>query len=179
MQALACAMTGDHPGRCCLVVSSRADAPGLAKAAALGLPIAVATGGDRAAFEADLHRLLIAAGAEVLCLAGFMRILSPDFVARWSGRILNIHPSLLPKYPGLNTHARALAAGDSQAGCTVHLVTPDLDAGPVLDQARVPVMPDDDAATLAGRVLVEEHSLYARALRAFLMKLDEKLTADN
>ena len=96
-----------------------------------------------------------------------MRILTPDFVQRFAGRMLNIHPSLLPNYPGLDTHARAIAAGDAEAGCTVHLVTPELDAGPALGQARVPILPGDDAATLAARVLVQEHRLYPAVLRRF------------
>jgi len=104
---------------------------------------------------------------DIICLAGFMRVLTPGFVARFAGRMLNIHPSLLPKYPGLHTHARALAAGDAQAGCSVHLVTPELDAGPILGQARVPVLPGDTEATLAARVLEAEHRLYPAVLRRF------------
>jgi len=123
--------------------------------------------GDRVAFEAALLEPLLAAEPDILCLAGFMRVLTPGFVARFKGRMLNIHPSLLPKYPGLHTHQRALEAGDAEAGATVHLVTPELDAGPVLGQVRVPVMPDDTAETLAARVLVEEHRLYPAVLRRF------------
>ncbi len=104
---------------------------------------------------------------DILCLAGFMRILTPDFIARYKGRMLNIHPSLLPKYRGLNTHARALAAGDAEHGCTVHEVTADLDDGPILGQARVPVLPGDDAESLAARVLAQEHRLYPAVLRRF------------
>jgi phosphoribosylglycinamide formyltransferase-1 len=107
------------------------------------------------------------AGAEINALAGYMRLLSDEFVAEWRGRIVNIHPSLLPKYKGLDTHARAIAAGDGEAGCSVHIVTEELDAGEVLGQARVPVLPDDDAETLAARVLVEEHRLYPRVLADF------------
>jgi phosphoribosylglycinamide formyltransferase-1 len=103
-----------------------------------------------------------------LCLAGIMRVLTPDFVRRFEGRMLNIHPSLLPKYPGLHTHQRALDAGDTQAGCTVHEVTAELDAGPVLGQAVVPVLPDDTADMLAARVLVQEHHLYPQVLRRFV-----------
>jgi phosphoribosylglycinamide formyltransferase-1 len=113
--------------------------------------------------QAELDR----AGADLICLAGFMRILTPRFVTAWAGRMLNIHPSLLPKYPGLHTHARALAAGDAEAGCSVHEVTADLDAGPVLGQARVPVQPDDTADTLSARVLVQEHRLYPAVLDRF------------
>lgn len=171
MVALADSMSGDHPGRPCLVLSNVPGAGGLAKAAARGIPTAVVDHrdhADRTSFEDALHARLIEAGAEVICLAGFMRILNPGFVARWQGRMLNIHPSLLPRYPGLDTHARALAAGDAEAGCSVHLVTAELDAGPVLGQARVPVQPGDTPRTLAARVLKEEHRLYPRALREFL-----------
>ena len=108
------------------------------------------------------------AAPDIICLAGFMRILTPDFVNRWQGKMLNIHPSLLPKYRGLNTHARAIAAGDSQAGCTVHVVTGDLDDGPILGQAHVPIESDDTPDTLAARVLVEEHRLYPMVLRRFV-----------
>jgi phosphoribosylglycinamide formyltransferase-1 len=121
--------------------------------------------GDRAAFEAALDAELSKAAPDILCLAGFMRILTPGFVARRAGTILNIHPSLLPKYPGLDTHARAIAAGDAEAGCSVHEVTGALDAGPLLGQARVPVRPDDTAGTLAARVLEREHVLYPAVLR--------------
>lgn len=163
-------MTGDHPARCVLVASSAPDAGGIARAAAKGVPVAALdhrAHGGRAGFEAALQARLEAAGAEIVALAGFMRILSPAFVARWGGRMLNVHPSLLPLYPGLHTHARALAAGDGQAGCTVHEVTADLDAGPILGQARVPVLPGDTADTLAARVLVAEHRLYPVVLRRF------------
>jgi phosphoribosylglycinamide formyltransferase-1 len=124
-------------------------------------------GRDRAAFEAALLQPILAAQPDILCLAGFMRILTADFVRHFAGRMLNIHPSLLPKYPGLHTHQRALDAGDTQAGCTVHEVTADLDAGPILGQARVPVAPGDNAETLAARVLVMEHRLYPAVLRRF------------
>ena len=171
MVALVDSMTGDHPARASLVLANDPEAGGLAKAAARGVPVAVLDhrrfGPDRAAFEAALQAQLDRAGAEIVCLAGFMRILTGDFVRRWQARMLNIHPSLLPKYPGLNTHARALAAGDAQAGCTVHEVTEKLDAGPVLGQARVPVLPGDTAETLAARVLAQEHILYPAVLRRF------------
>jgi phosphoribosylglycinamide formyltransferase-1 len=164
-------MTGGHPARPVLVLSNVPGAGGLERARELGVPTAVVDhrvfGGDRAAFEAALDAALNAAGPDILCLAGFMRILTPAFVARHEGRILNIHPSLLPKYPGLDTHARALAAGDAEAGCSVHVVTGDLDAGPLLGQARVPVLPDDTGATLAARVLEMEHVLYPAVLRRF------------
>ncbi|TJZ91765.1 phosphoribosylglycinamide formyltransferase [Paracoccus gahaiensis] len=164
-------MTGDHPARPVLVASNDPQAGGLARAAALGVPTAAVDHRDfprdRAGFEAALLQPLLAADPDIICLAGFMRILTPAFVQRFAGRMLNIHPSLLPKYPGLATHARAIAAGDAQAGCTVHLVTPELDAGPVLGQARVPVLPGDDADALAARVLVQEHRLYPAVLRRF------------
>jgi phosphoribosylglycinamide formyltransferase 1 len=118
----------------------------------------------KSAFEAALATRLTSASVEIVCLAGFMRVLSPSFVERWRGRMLNIHPSLLPNLRGLNTHARALAQGLSEHGCTVHLVTAELDAGPILAQARVPVLPSDDVAALAARVLEEEHRIYPQAL---------------
>jgi phosphoribosylglycinamide formyltransferase 1 len=118
----------------------------------------------KSAFEAALATRLTSASVEIVCLAGFMRVLSPAFVERWRGRMLNIHPSLLPNLRGLNTHARALAQGLSEHGCTVHLVTAELDAGPILAQARVPVLPSDDVAALAARVLEEEHRIYPQAL---------------
>ncbi|MBU2958326.1 phosphoribosylglycinamide formyltransferase [Paracoccus sp. 1_MG-2023] len=165
-------MTGDHPARPVLVASNDPAAGGLARAAGLGVPTAAVDHrdfrGDREGFEDALLRPIMAASPDVICLAGFMRILTPDFVQRFDGRMLNIHPSLLPKYPGLNTHARAIEAGDAQAGCTVHEVIPELDAGPILGQANVPIMPGDDAAALAARVLVQEHRLYPAVLRRFV-----------
>ncbi|WP_131673578.1 phosphoribosylglycinamide formyltransferase [Paracoccus marinus] len=164
-------MTGDHPARPVLVASNDPAAAGLDRAAALGVPTAAVDhrpfGRDRAAFEAALLEPLLAARPDILCLAGFMRILTPAFVVRFEGRMLNIHPSLLPAYPGLHTHARALDAGDAVAGCSVHLVTPELDDGPILGQARVPVEPGDTAESLAARVLVAEHRLYPAVLRRF------------
>jgi phosphoribosylglycinamide formyltransferase 1 len=171
MLALVRSMTGDHPARPCLVLSNDPSAAGLARAAALGIPTVAVDhrpfGRDRAAFEAALLPHLEAARPDILALAGFMRVLTPDFVARFAGRMLNIHPSLLPKYPGLNTHARALEAGDTEAGCSVHIVTPELDCGPILGQARVPVLPADTTASLAARVLEQEHRLYPEVLRRF------------
>lgn len=171
MLALLRDMVGDHPARAVLVASNDPEAAGLARAAALGAPVAAVDhrgfGKDRASFEAALLEPVLAAEPDILCLAGFMRVLTPAFVARFEGRMLNIHPSLLPKYPGLHTHARALAAGDTEAGCTVHEVTPVLDAGPVLGQARVPVLAGDSEADLAARVLVQEHLLYPAVLRRF------------
>ncbi len=171
MLALLRSMTADHPARAVLVAANDPAAGGLARAAALGVATAAVDhrpfGGDRSAFEAELLRHIDAARPDILCLAGFMRVLTPGFVARFQGRMLNIHPSLLPKYPGLHTHARALAAGDAQAGCTVHEVTAELDAGPLLGQARVPVLPGDSEDALAARVLTMEHRLYPAVLRRF------------
>lgn len=164
-------MVDEHPARAVLVASNDPSAAGLAKAQAMGVPVVAvdhrAFKGDRAAFEAALLKPLLAAAPDILCLAGFMRVLTPAFVKRFEGRMLNIHPSLLPKYPGLNTHARALEAGDTEAGCTVHEVTAVLDDGPILGQARVPVLPDDTPETLSARVLTREHELYPAVLRRF------------
>ena len=178
MVALAKSMTGDHPGRPVLVLSSEPDAGGIEKASALDIPSAAIDRrnfSDRASFEAAITDRLVDAGAEVICLAGFMRILSPEFTQAWAGRILNIHPSLLPKYPGLNTHARAIEAGDAEAGCTVHLVTEELDRGPLLGQARIAIEPDDTPDALARRVLVFEHRLYPAVLRRFLSGIHQPL----
>lgn len=125
------------------------------------------TGIGKPAYEAALDEALRLAGVEVIALAGYMRLLSDAFVGKWRGRILNIHPSLLPKYKGLDTHARAIAAGDAVAGCSVHLVTEELDGGEVLGQAEVPILPGDTAETLAARVLTAEHRLYPRILAEF------------
>lgn len=162
-------MAGNHPARPVLVLSSDPGASGLQKAAAMGVP-AVAVdhgnfGRNREAFEAAMLPHIEAARPDLLCLAGFMRILTPDFISRFQGRIINIHPSLLPKYKGLDTHKRALAAGDREHGCTVHRVTAELDDGPILGQARVPVRPGDTPDTLAARVLEREHQLYPAVLR--------------
>jgi len=170
MLALVRDMVGDHPARPVLVASNDPGALGLVKAAGLGLPVAAVdhrSFADRAAFEAALLREIEAVSPDIVCLAGFMRILTTGFVRRFQGRMLNIHPSLLPKYPGLHTYARTLQAGDAEAGCTVHEVTADLDAGPILGQARVPVLPGDDEASLAARVLSAEHQLYPAVLRRF------------
>ena len=153
-----------------LVLANDPDAGGLAKAAARNIPTAVVNHrdfADRAGFEAAIQTKLSQAGAELVCLAGFMRILTGDFTRQWDDRMLNIHPSLLPKYKGLNTHARAIDAGDDLHGCSVHLVTADLDDGPVLGQARVPVLPNDTPQTLATRVLAMEHQLYPAVLQRF------------
>ncbi len=154
-----------------LVVSNDPEAGGLAIATSKGVATLAVDhrpfGKDRAAHEAAIQAGLDAEGIEVVALAGYMRLLTPWLVNRWEGRMLNIHPSLLPKYPGLDTHARAIAAGDVEAGCTVHLVTEGVDEGPVIAQQAVPIVPDDTPATLAQRVLNAEHALYPRALAAF------------
>ena len=171
MRALIDSMTGDHPARCVLVASNDPAAAGLTLAAARGIATAAVEHrpfhGDRAAFEAALLQPILAANPDIICLAGFMRVLTRGFVNRFAGRMLNIHPSLLPKYPGLHTHQRALDAGDQVAGCTVHKVTPVLDDGPILGQATVPILPGDTADTLSARVLVAEHRLYPACLRRF------------
>lgn len=171
MVALLDSMSGDHPARPCLVLSNDEHAGGLKKAAERGVATAWVDhrpfNGDRAAFEAELIKPILAAKPDIVCLAGFMRVLTGDFVSQFQGRMLNIHPSLLPKYKGLNTHARALEAGDSEHGCSVHEVTAALDDGPILGQARVPVLANDTPATLAARVLVQEHRLYPAVLRRF------------
>lgn len=156
----------DCPYEVALVVSNRPDAPGLAYAAAHGIPQFAAShkGMTREAFDRLIDGALRDAGADYVALAGYMRVLSPWFVTAWAGRLVNIHPSLLPAYKGLDTHARAIAAGDARHGCTVHLVTEALDDGPILAQAEVPVLPGDDEEALAQRVLIEEHRLYPRAL---------------
>jgi formyltetrahydrofolate-dependent phosphoribosylglycinamide formyltransferase len=158
-----------YPAEVALVLANRADAAGLPVAAAMGIETVALPHRDfpgREAFEAALDRELRARAIDLVALAGFLRILTPGFIRGWEGRILNIHPSLLPKYQGLDTHARALAAGDREAGCTVHVVTERLDDGPILAQARVPVLPGDTPDTLAARVLAEEHRLYPPAVAA-------------
>lgn len=171
MVALAESMAGGHPARPVLVLSNVPEAGGLAKAHAMGIATAVVDhkpfGKDREAFEAALTAALEAAAPDIICLAGFMRILTPGFTARWAGKMLNIHPSLLPKYRGLHTHARAIEAGDTEAGCTVHEVTAELDGGPILGQARVAIRPDDTPDSLAARILPWEHQLYPAVLRRF------------
>ena len=172
MEALARSMEApDHPAAPCLVLSNVPGAGGLARAAARGIPVATVdhrdVPRDRRGFEGELDAVLQAHAPDILCLAGFMRVLTAEFVEGWQGRILNIHPSLLPKYRGLDTHARALAAGDAEHGCTVHEVTAALDDGPILGQARLEVRSDDTPDTLAARVLALEHRLYPAVLRRF------------
>lgn len=159
------------PGRCAAVISNRPDAAGLAWAAARGVPTAVVDHkayAGREAFDRALGDEIERHRPALVLLAGFMRVLGHAFVERFAGRMLNIHPSLLPSFPGLHTHAAALAAGVKVHGCTVHFVTPSLDCGPIVVQAAVPVMTDDDEAALATRVLTQEHIVYAEAARWFL-----------
>jgi len=158
----------DFPARIALVLSNEPDAPGLTWAADRGLATAVVHHrrfDSREAFEAALDERLRAAGAQLVCLAGFMRLLTAGFVDAWSDRLINIHPALLPAFKGLHTHDRALAAGVRIHGCTVHLVWPEMDSGPIIAQAAVPVLADDTVETLSARVLAEEHRLYPLALR--------------
>jgi len=170
---------GELPIHIRAVISNRADAYGLTRAAAAGIPTRVLSHKDfptRAAYDQALSALLEAVDPGLVVLAGFMRILTPGFVAGFHGRMFNIHPSLLPKYPGLHTHQRALDAGDTEHGATVHFVTDELDGGPAVLQARVPVLPGDDAERLAARVLAQEHRIYPLAVRWFAtgrLRLDD------
>jgi len=173
----------EWPGEPVLVISNRPDAHGLQVAAEAGLATSTIDnrdfGADREAFERQLDSELNRHGIEFIALAGFMRVLTPWFVDRWAGRLVNIHPSLLPKYPGLDTHARAIDAGDTVAGCSVHHVTAGVDEGEVIARASVPVMQGDTPDTLAARVLEQEHTLYPRALAAALRAYcDTRLRAE-
>lgn len=172
MVRLAEDMSGDdHPARPVLVLSNNPDAGGLVKAAQMGIATEVVDHrdfkGDREGFERKLISVIDPYAPDILALAGFMRILTEEFVTHYAGRVLNIHPSLLPKYKGLHTHARAIEAGDKEAGCSVHEVTAELDGGPILGQARVPIVAGDTSDDLAARVLVQEHKLYPAVLRRF------------
>lgn len=164
------AAASDCPYTVALVASDKPEAAGLAWAAERGVPTFAQSpkGMPKADYEAKIDAALRDAGVEAIALAGYMRLLSDDFVGRWRGRIVNIHPSLLPKYKGLDTHARAIAAGDAEAGASVHIVTEELDGGEVLGQARVPILAGDTADTLAARVLAEEHKLYRETLAHWL-----------
>ncbi len=168
MQALIeAARRPDYPAEIVAVISNRPDAAGIERASAAGISTAVVDHKafrGREAFEAALQEKLRACGAELVCLAGFMRLLTASFVTAWHDRLINIHPSLLPAFPGLDTHARALAAGVRFTGCTVHFVRAEMDSGPIIVQAAVPLRPDDDEAALAARVLDAEHRAYPLAL---------------
>jgi phosphoribosylglycinamide formyltransferase-1 len=166
---IAAARDDDYPAEIALVLSNRPDAPGLANAKSQGITTAVVDhtqyGKDREAFERALQDALIAHRIDLVCLAGFMRLLTPWFVGQWQGRMLNIHPALLPAFKGLHTHERALEAGVKTHGATVHFVSPEMDSGPIIAQAEVPVLPGDTPDTLAARVLEAEHRIYPQALR--------------
>jgi phosphoribosylglycinamide formyltransferase-1 len=162
------AQAPDYPAEIVIVISNEPDAAGLAFATSHGIPTVVVNHrnySSRETFAEAIEAETFTAGVEIVCLAGFMRLLATPFVERWRGRMLNVHPSLLPAYKGLNTHARALAEGAKMHGCTVHFVAPELDSGPVILQAEVPVLPGDDERSLAARVLKEEHRIYPEALR--------------
>jgi phosphoribosylglycinamide formyltransferase-1 len=165
----------DFPGEIVLVVASRMEAEGLGIARELGIETALVDqvrfrreNRDREAYDAELHHVLTRANVEFVCLAGFMRILSSGFVRKWEGRIVNIHPSLLPAFRGLKPQRQALEAGVKVTGCTVHYVVPELDAGPTIAQAEVPVLDGDTEASLTARILEAEHKLYPAALRKVL-----------
>ncbi len=160
------------PYEIALVASNNPEAPGLTLAAAEGIPTFAHShkGLKRAEFDAIIDRELRKAGADYIALAGYMRLLSPEFVAGWQGRMLNVHPSLLPKYKGLDTHQRAIDAGDSHGGCSIHIVTADLDDGPVLGQIEVAILPGDTAESLAARTLFAEHQLYPAVLADFVTR---------
>ena len=166
-------MQGDHPAMPALIVTNQPNAGVIQQAERFGVACEVIDhkpyAGDRTAFETEIQNRLIPYQIDMICLAGFMRVLTAGFTDHWSGRMLNIHPSLLPKYKGLNTHARAIEAGDKRAGCTVHEVTAELDDGPILGQISVPILSGDTSAELAARVLVQEHQLYPAVLKRFAM----------
>ncbi len=168
----AAAADANFPAELVVVLSNEPSAAGLTLASDAGIPSVCIDhrpfGGNREAHERAMHDVLLSHGVSLLCLAGYMRLLTPFLVGAWQGRMLNIHPSLLPAFPGLHTHERALAAGAKIHGCTVHLVTDIMDEGPILAQAAVPVLRGDTAETLAARVLAQEHRLYPAALKAFV-----------
>ncbi|MCL6706782.1 phosphoribosylglycinamide formyltransferase [Pseudomonas sp. R2.Fl] len=187
MALLAATSAPDYPAEIVAVISDKPDAGGLAKAAAEGVPTFAferKAYADKAGHEAAILARLDELKPDFLCLAGYMRLLSGDFIGRYEGRILNIHPSLLPLFPGLHTHERAIEAGMRVSGCTVHFVTPGMDEGPVIGQAAVPVLPGDTPDALAARVLTVEHRLYPEALRrvasgAVAMSRDGRVSSEN
>lgn len=169
MLALLQAFPASNPvGRVALVISNKQDAKALELARGAGVDARYVPWPDRASFEEEAGRLLRDAKIDVVCLAGFMRLLSPAFTSAWAGRLVNVHPSLLPAFPGLDAHGQALRAGVSETGCSVHLVDAGMDSGPVILQRRVKVLPGDDSDALAARVLIEEHEAYPEALRRLL-----------
>jgi len=170
LQALIDSQSDSNPARIGAVISNRADAYGLQRAQAAGIPTQVLSHrefADREAFDTALMAAIDAFQPDLVVLAGFMRILTPGFVRHYQGRLLNIHPSLLPRHKGLDTHNRAVAAGDTEHGCSVHFVTEELDGGPVAIQAAIPIRPDESVAQLTDRVHVEEHRIYPLAVRWF------------
>jgi phosphoribosylglycinamide formyltransferase-1 len=182
MSLVEAARDKDFPAEIVGVISNRPQAAGIGWAAGQGIATSIVDHkafATREAFEAELDKALVASKAEIVALAGFMRLMTPGFVARWQDRMINIHPSLLPAFKGLHTHERALAAGVKVAGCTVHYVRPEMDAGPIVAQAAVPVLSGDTAATLSARVLAAEHRIYPAALRLVasgrIHCLDEKI----
>jgi len=179
MEALVRDMAGDHPATPVLVLANTPNAGGLAKAKAHGIPAACVDHrpfkGNRPAFETALDTALKQAAPDIICLAGFMRILTPEFIARWQGKMLNIHPSILPLFRGLHTHQRALEAGMAVHGCTVHEVTGELDGGPILGQAVIPVHEGDTPEILAARLLPLEHRLYPAVLQRFAVGNRQKV----
>lgn len=183
MVKLVKSMDDEHPAFPSVVISNNPDAPGLKKAQDLGVPIEVIDPHyikkNNLDFEKELAHALKFYNVKIICLAGFMKILSKNFVDNFKDRILNIHPSLLPKYRGLNTHARAIASNDHIAGCTVHLVTPELDGGPVLAQSEVVIKKNETAKSLASKVLIKEHVLYPKVLLNFSNQIKKSLETDN
>lgn len=168
------------PAEIRLVLSNRADAPGLARAKEAGIQTSVVDHKaypDRSSFEKDMQKEIVESDAELIVLAGFMRVLTAEFVNLWPNRMINIHPSLLPDYKGLNTHARALADGKKEAGCTVHYVVPEMDSGPIIVQKRVPILPGDTPDILAQRVLEQEHLAYIEAVRIVARTLNKSLSS--
>ena len=183
MAQLVKSMDSEHPAFPSLVISNRSNAKGLEKAQRLGVPTEVINNNyyknNELDFEKKLIHTLKAYNIELICLAGFMKVLSKDFVNNFKNRILNIHPSLLPKYKGLNTHARALEANDAIAGCSVHLVTPELDGGPVIDQIKVKIEKNETEKSLAAKVLMAEHILYPKVLFNFANKIKKSTEIGN
>lgn len=168
------------PAEIRLVLSNRADAPGLARAKEAGIQTSVVDHKaypDRSSFEKGMQKEIVESDAELIVLAGFMRVLTAEFVNLWPNRMINIHPSLLPDYKGLNTHARALADGKKEAGCTVHYVVPEMDSGPIIVQKRVPILPGDTPDILAQRVLEQEHLAYIEAVRIVARTLNKSLSS--
>ena len=183
MAQLVKSMDSEHPAFPSLVISNRSNAKGLEKARRLGVPTEVINdkfyNNNKLDFEKKLMHTLKTYNIELICLAGFMKILSKDFINNFKNRILNIHPSLLPKYKGLNTHARALEANDTIAGCSVHLVTPELDGGPVIDQIKVKIEKNETEKSLAAKVLMAEHILYPKVLFNFANKIKKSTEIGN